>query len=216
MISLVLADGYPSTRAGLRAILDGVLDIKIVGEAEDGFEVQRLVADLRPRILLLGLKMPGLHPAEFEKWVRENYPKTITLVLTAYGCDSYLASMMKAGVKGYLMKEEAVSHLISAIRRAAQGESIFDGEQIARARNWKETIFDKWDTLTEQERQILQLLADGLDNKAIAGKMSVVSKTVEYHVANIFRKLGASSRWEAVVWMLKYSRDRIENIGEEN
>src|SRR5574341_1469328 len=121
-ISLLLTDDDPIVRAGIRAVLSKATDIKIVGEARDGFEAQQLVGRLRPKILLLDLKMPGLSAAELEKWVRENYPDTITLVLTAHDRDAHLAGMMEAGAAGYMSKGESAERLIGAIRRAAQGE----------------------------------------------------------------------------------------------
>src|SRR3989337_475214 len=91
IISVLIADDHPLTLEGVLSILDKVPDIKIVGRAQDGNEIKRLVADLRPQILLLDLKMPHLSPAELEQWVRTNYPKTTTLVLTAHDRDAYLA-----------------------------------------------------------------------------------------------------------------------------
>src|SRR3990170_5763846 len=104
-ITLLLADDHPMVRAGIRALLMKAPDIQIVGEAQDGNETLRLVAKLRPKILLLDLKMPGPSPSEIEKWVRENYPETITLVLTAHDRDAYLSSMVEAGAAGYLDKQ---------------------------------------------------------------------------------------------------------------
>jgi len=210
MISLVLADGYPATRAGLRAILGGVPDIKIVGEAEDGFEVQRLVEQLRPRILLLGLKMPGLRPAEIENWVRNHCPETVTLVLTAHGRDAYLSNMMDAGVSGYLMKNESSERLIDAIRRAAQGKKLFTEEQYARVLNWRESVGNKFENLTKREREVLQLLVQGLDNMTIAKSLGVSPKTIAQHVTNLLGKLDVNSRLEAVAWVNKYLSDNLE------
>ncbi len=215
-ITVLLVDDHPLACAGVRKILDSIPDITVVGETQDASQVQRMVAELRPRILLLDLKMPGLRPADLEKWVRENFPETETLVLTAHDRDSCLARMMDAGVKGYLSKGDTENGLVSAIRRAASGASLFDAEQVARAKRWEETVSDKWESLTDQERQVLALLAEGLENKEIADSLGIVSKTVEYHATNIFSKLGVNSRQEALLWMLKFSRDKIENIGEED
>ena len=136
-ISLLLADDDPIVRAGIRAVLTKATDIRIVGEAKNGLEAQEMVGKLRPKILLLDLKMPGLSPAELEKWVREHYPETITLVLTSHDRDAYLAGMMEAGAAGYMSKGDSAAQLIGAIRRAAQGEILFDVEQFARARQWR-------------------------------------------------------------------------------
>lgn len=214
-ITVLVVDDHPLALAGVRKILESAEDIAIVGETQDAARVQELVAELRPRILLLDLKMPGLRPAELEKWVRENYPETDTLVLTAHDRDSYLVSMMEAGAKGFLSKEDSEHKLLSAIRRTAGGASLFDTEQIARATRWKEAVCDKWERLSEQERRVLELMGKSLDNRAIANQLGVTPKTVEYHTTNIFRKLGVKTRPEAVVWMLNFSRERIENIGEQ-
>lgn len=200
-ISLLLADDHPVTRAGIRAILNEAPDIQVVGEAQNGQEAQELTAKFHPRILLLDLQMPGPRPAEIEKWVRAHSPETITLVLTAHDRDAYLASMMEAGAAGFLTKGEPAERLIAAIRRAAQGEILFNAEQLARTRQWRESAGKKWESLTERERQVLQLLAQGSDNATIAEILCVTPKTIAYHVANILKKLGVVSRQEATAWL---------------
>lgn len=211
MITVILADDHPLVREGIRAILNKAADIQILGEAESGHEVQQLVAQLRPRILLLDLKMPGPHPAEIEKWVRTNYPDTVTLVLTAHDRDSYLSRMIDAGASGLLDKGESGERLVGAIRRAAQGEIIFDASQISRARQWRQTAGIKWESLTMREREILRLIVKGLDNIYIGNVLNVTPKTVAYHTTNIFAKLGVSSRQEAIAWIHKYSPDMMED-----
>src|SRR5215211_5398811 len=114
-ITVLLADDHPVAREGVRRILANAADISIVGEAQNGKEVKELVAKLHPTILLLDLIMPETSPFEIEKWVRENYPETGTLVLTAHDRDYYLAGMINAGVAGYLDKSERAENLIAAI-----------------------------------------------------------------------------------------------------
>src|SRR5215213_4214826 len=104
-ISVLIVDDHPPLRAGVRAMLEKTDDIYVIGEAESGDEAKKLLVELRPNIILLDLKMPGFSPAAFEKWARENYPQTVTLVLTAHDRDAYLANMMDAGAVGYLDKE---------------------------------------------------------------------------------------------------------------
>ena len=209
-ITILLADDHPVIREGLRHILADAIDISIVGEAKDGDEVKELVAKLHPKILLLDLKMPGPSPFEIEKWVRENYPQTTTLVLTAHDRDIYLAGMMEAGIAGYLDKNEGVENLIAAIRRAAHGEVVFSVEQIERARNWRHNAGEKWEKLTEREREILLLVAQGLNNKTIAKKLGITLKTVSYHVSTILARLNVESRNEAVAWLHKNFPDDLE------
>jgi two-component system, NarL family, response regulator LiaR len=209
-ITLVLADDHAVARAGIRAILGTAPDIEIVGEAENGAEVQELVAKLRPHMLLLDLKMPGPPAAEIEKWVRTNYPDTVTLVLTAHDRDSYLTRMIDAGAAGLLDKSESGERLIGAIRRAAKGEFLFDSGQLDRARHWRLAAGEKWESLTNREREILRLLVQGFDNAHIANMLTITSKTVAYHVTNILEKLEVSSRQEAVAWVHKYLPDTLE------
>lgn len=211
MITIVLADDHPLAREGIRAILNKSPDMQIVGEAESGNEVQQLVAQFRPRILLLDLKMPGPHPAEIEKWVRTNYPDTVTLVLTAHDRDSYLSRMIDAGASGLLDKGESGERLVGAIRRAALGEVLFDSSQLSRARQWRQSAGIKWESLTGREREILRLMVKGFDNVSIGKILIVTPKTVAYHITHIFAKLGVGSRQEAIAWVHKYSPDMMED-----
>jgi len=210
MISLVLTDGNSTSRAGIRAILGEAQDMEIVGEAEDGIETKELVKRLHPQVLLLEMKMPGLRSTEIEKWVRAHCPKTVTLILTAYDRDAYLAEMIDAGASGYLTTNESPDRLIDAIRRAAHGEKLFTKEQYDRALNWQETVGKKWADLTGREREVLQLLMKGLDNATIAGLLVIKPKTVALHVSNILSKLEVSSRQEAVVWGYQNLSDDLE------
>ncbi|MEW6285058.1 MAG: response regulator transcription factor [Chloroflexota bacterium] len=209
-ITILITDDHPIARAGIRAILAQAKDMEVVGEAKDGFEAQQLVAKLRPQILLLDLKMPGPRPAEIEKWVRLNYPETITLVLTAHDRDSYLAAMMDAGAVGYLSKEESEDRLIGAIRRAVRGEILFNSTQFARVKRWKEDIGEKLNQLTAREREILELLGKGLDNKAIGETLEISVKTAAYHVTRIMAKLQVQSRQEAALWASQNLSDNLE------
>lgn len=152
-----------------------------------GFKCRGMIAELRPNILLLDLVMPGPIPAQLEKWVRTNFPETITLVLTGYDRDAYLAGMMDAGVLGFLSKTETGERLISAIRRAASGTSLFTEEQFERALRWKQTAGEKWENLTSRERQILRLIVEGCDNKCVAETLEIAMKTAAYHVTNVLK-----------------------------
>lgn len=209
-ITLLLADDHAITRAGLRSILNSAPDIQIVGEAENGDEIQKLVAELKPKILLLDLIMPNLQPAELEKWVRDNFPETTTLVLTAHDRDAYLTNMMDEGAAGFITKSETTDRLIDAIRRAAQGEVLFTRDQYIRAQRWREEAGKKWKILTCREHEILRLLANGLDNEEIAEKLSVSPRTIAFHVTNILEKLGVKSRHEAAAWLHKYMLEYLE------
>ncbi len=206
-ITLVLADDEPVIRTGLRTMLSQSGEIEVLGEAQDGFEAQRLVSELHPQILLLDLKMPGPRPAELEGWVRENHPETVTLILTAHDRDAYLAGMMDAGAAGYLSKNASADRLIDAIRRAAQGIIIFDEEQLSRVARWKKNVSQKWESLSERERQVLRLVGCGEHNKTIAASLCITQKAVEKHLTSIYRKLGLNSRADAIIWWEKNGGD---------
>lgn len=200
IITVLIADDHEMTRKGIRNFLEQAPDLQIVGEAQSGEEIQEMIACYRPQILLLDLIMPNFSPAELEKWVRTHYPETITLVLTAHDRDVYLSMMMDAGVAGYLDKKLRAGDLIAAIRRAARGEFLFEKAQFERARRWKEEVSQKWDSLSIREQEVLKLLTDGLENRAIADCLGIQANTVEKHLQNLYKKLGVTSRMEAMRW----------------
>lgn len=203
IITVLIADDHEVTRKGIRTFLDQIPHIRVVGEAEDGDKIKQLVAHLRPQILLLDLIMPNLSPAELEKWVRTNHPETITLVLTSHDRDAYLSSMMEAGVAGYLDKKLRAGQLIRAIERAARGEFIFDKSQLERARRWREDVCRKWESLSNRERQVLEVLTEGAENRAIAASLGITVNTVEKHLEKVYKKLEVTSRTEAVHWWVE-------------
>lgn len=205
--TILIANNEPIVCAGIRSLLGIAKDFKIVGEANNGFEVLELIPKLHPHILLLDMKMPGLRSSKIQRWVHQHHPEVITLVLTSHDHDYYLSAMIDTGAAGYLNKEESAEHLIEAIRRAAQGTIYFSDEQIARASKWKETVSKKWESLTTREKELVKHIARGIDNKAIATFLNISLKTVEFHVTNILKKLGVHSREEAIVWMLNYQPD---------
>ena len=211
-IFVLLADDHEVTRAGLRVILDSDARIEVVGEAEDGEMAKKLVAELQPDVLLLDLKMPGVPSYQVEKWVRQHFPQVVTLILTAHDRDFYLANMMEAGVSGYFSKSERSEKLIAAIYRAVRGEVLFTDEQYDRVSAWKSQAGQKWMSLTRRERQTLKLLVQGQDNAQIAQTFGVVERTAAYHVGNLIRKLGVTSRQEAISWAIKHIPDLNENL----
>lgn len=206
-ISVLLVDDHPPMRVGLRAMIEKTNDMFVAGEAENDDEARRLLAELRPKVILLDLIMPGFSPFAFEKWARDNFPEAVTLVLTSHDRDVYLAKMMEAGAAGYLDKSIREEGLINAIRRAASGESLFNEIQRLRAQNWRADIEKKWNSLSDREKAILRLLAMGASNKFISKDLGVTSKTIEKHLERIYQKLGVTSRAEAALWGNEHRRD---------
>jgi two-component system, NarL family, response regulator LiaR len=207
LITIVLADDHSVTRAGIHKTLESIPDFKIIGEAENGDQAQALVAQLHPNILVLDLVMPNTKPAELERQLREKYPETNTLVLTGHDRAAYLSDMIEAGASGCLDKNVKKENLIAAIRRTARGEIIFDEEQLTRAHEWRVNVKQKWDSLSEREREVLQLLGESANNQAIAQKLSLAPKTIEKHLIHLYEKLGVSNRMEAALWWERNGRD---------
>ncbi|MFZ6026278.1 MAG: LuxR C-terminal-related transcriptional regulator [Chloroflexota bacterium] len=203
-IRVLIADDHTTTRIGIRSILKHAPDIEVVGEASDGNEVKTLVAELRPDVLLLDLIMPGLKPSEIELWVHEYYPHTETLILTGHLRDAHLSQAISTGVSGVLTKNESPERLIEAIRRTFLGQTMFTKDQLLRASRWRAAVGDKWDTLSKRERQVLEWMVQGLDNRTIASFLNISLNTVRSHNRCIFRKLGVNSRSEAVAFVLRH------------
>jgi DNA-binding NarL/FixJ family response regulator len=139
--------------------------------------------------------------------VRANFPETATLVSTAYDQDAYLVSMMEAGVVGWLGQELPPDRLIGAILRAANGEILFDEQQLERAELWRRVAGEKWESLSERQKLILQLLAQGSNRVEIANQLEIGPRTVEYHINKILKILKVKSLTNAVCWVYKYLPD---------
>jgi DNA-binding NarL/FixJ family response regulator len=208
MVTIIVADDHPLARAGIHNLLKSDLDLVIVGEAENGIEAMELVEKLRPNVLLLDLRMPGPWPAEIERYVRTNFPETVTLVLTSHDRDAYLSDMIEAGVSGYFSKSVRGEELIKAIHRAVEGENLITEEQLERVRQWHENGSDKQKVLTEREKEILILMSRGQNNTDISRELGITYRTTAFHVTNLLKKLGVNSRQKAITWA-------YENLGED-
>ncbi len=207
-ITVIIADDHEVTRLGLRGLLQAAPNIELVGEAADGDAAQQLIAQLKPRVAVLDLVMPGTSPADIVLWANEHHPETAVLVLTAHDRDYYLSQMLDAGAAGYLDKNARGEALLDAIRRAACGQILFTQEQRRRAQDWRENVRVVWEGLTLREREVLELLCRGSSNQEIAEHLHIVEKTVEKYVGEILHKLGVASRTEAVLWVLDAGLDK--------
>jgi DNA-binding NarL/FixJ family response regulator len=213
-ITVLAVDDHPLALAGIERMLKQAQDIQIIGQAENGMQAMKLMETLRPQVLLLDLRMPGIAAWEVEKWVREYYPETVTLVLSAHDRDYYLAQMLDAGVVGYLDKNVRGEDLLVAIRRAAAGENLFTEAQIIRAAVWRTEVGDKLESLTTSERSMLQLLVSGQTNPQLAEVLSISERTVVFHISNLMKKLAVNNRQEAASWAVKYLPELIGDIEE--
>jgi len=201
-IRVVLADDHPVVRAGLAALLTSLPGIEVVGVASTGREAVREVITSRPDVAVLDLQMPDLDGFAATRELARSAPDTAVLVLTMFEDDDSVFAAMRAGARGYLVKGAEQEEIARAIRAVAAGEAIF-GPGVARR---VLTFFsapppaaDPFPELTTRERQILDLIAAGLSNPAIADRLNLASKTVANNVSTIFTKLGIADRATAII-----------------
>lgn len=198
-ISVVLADDHAVLRAGLRMLLDAQRDIVVVGDAADGVEVVQKARELRPDVVVLDLSMPGPRSGTVIRQVRRVSPNSRILILTLHDDAAFLRSSLYAGAAGYLVKRAADSELMSAIRAVHAGRTFVDlTRQIGRrppvSRGSAIGDIEAPKKLSQQERVVLRLLAQGHANRAIAEKMRVSVKTVETYRTRLSHKLGLKGR----------------------
>jgi DNA-binding NarL/FixJ family response regulator len=202
MIRVVLADDHPVVRAGLAALLTSLDGIEVVGVASTGREAVREVITSRPDVAVLDLQMPDLDGFAATRELARSAPDVAVLVLTMFEDDDSVFAAMRAGARGYLVKGAEQEEIARAIQAVAAGEAIF-GPGVARRMlgffSAPPPAAEPFPELTTRERQILDLLAAGLSNSAIADRLDLASKTVANNVSAIFTKLGIANRSAAIV-----------------
>jgi DNA-binding NarL/FixJ family response regulator len=206
---VLIADDHGLMREGIRALLRPHDDIEVVGEAEDGDEAIREVRRLAPDLVLMDVAMPGLGGLEATLAIRKERPDVKILVLTQYDDREYVARFLKAGVSGYVLKKAAASELVSAIRAVQRGGLVLDPEiardlvsEPAMAASASD-VGDPYETLTDREKQVLKLVAEGNTNKEIAEMLGISVKTAMAHREHLMEKLGVHSRTELIKFALR-------------
>lgn len=199
-ISVIVADDHPVFRQGLRALLDGVPDIELVGDAADGEAAVAMALERKPAVVLMDLRMPGLNGIEATRQINAVEPAVGILVLTMFEDDDSVFAAMRAGARGYLLKGSDQEEVTRAIRSIASGEAIF-GPAIARRLigYFSSASTEAFPELTAREREVLELIAQGRNNQAIAEQLALSLKTVRNHVSNVFNKLQVTDRAGAIV-----------------
>ena len=198
-IRVVIADDHPLIRAGLQSSLTSETDLLVIGEAANGEETQRLCEDHQPDVLLLDLRMPGPSALETLDYLRQHSPHTRVLMLTAFDDEAHVRGLVEAGVAGYMLKEEAPATVSEAIRAVMQGCTWFSQSVAQRLAMPTESP-----TLTPREQEVLRLLAHGGTNQKIAEELCVAEITVRFHLRNIYSKIDADTRAQAVRWAMQH------------
>jgi DNA-binding NarL/FixJ family response regulator len=200
-ITCLIVDDHEVVREGLRLSLSRASHIRVVGEASDGASAIELVERRKPDVVIMDVRMPGMDGLEATKEILKIAPETAVLIFTAFSERSLLARGLDSGAKGYILKEAPHETLLRAIERLATGEGYIDPALMPAFLSGK----DQTDMLTAREREILQLLADGMSNADVASKLFISQETVKSHVRHILSKLEADTRTHAVAIALRES-----------
>lgn len=207
-LRVVIADDQPLVRAGLRAVLEAAGSIEVVAEAGDGDSAISAAEAHRPDVVLMDIRMPGTDGIEATR----RLPRQRVLVLTTFGLDDYIIEALRAGASGFLTKDAPAQDLVAAVRAVAAGDAVLSPVATRQlldrvARRLPPAVGparDGTETLTEREREVLQLVAAGLSNAEIAAALFVAEPTAKTHVSNVLGKLGVRDRVQAVIYAYEH------------
>jgi two-component system response regulator NreC len=209
MIRIILADDHAVMRRGLRLVLEAQKDFEVVGEASDGREAVTLVETLKPDVAVLDITMPNMNGIEAARQISAKQPGVAIVVLSMHSDEGYVLRALKAGARGYLLKESPEADFIQAIRAVSQGKAFFSPavsrmlvEDYVRQLQDKD-IEDSYELLTQRERELLQLIAEGKSNKDVANMLNLSLYTVETHRGNIMEKLNLHSVPELILYAVR-------------
>jgi DNA-binding NarL/FixJ family response regulator len=199
-IQILVADDHPMLREGLVTVLGTQQDFEVVGEAADGSEVVQLAERLNPDVILLDLEMPKMDGVAALEGLRDTGSEARTIVFTAYDTDERILGALQAGARGYLLKGASRMEIFDAIRTVHSGDSLLQPVVTSRLLDHmsREQASPEPEPLTPRELEVLGLLALGLTNREIAGRLFITERTVKFHVSSLMHKLGAENRTETV------------------
>lgn len=206
MIRVLLVDDHEMVRMGVSAYLSTQSDIEVVGEAENGKRGVELALALRPDIILMDLVMDEMDGVEATKCIIQEWPAAKIVVVTSFLDDEKLYPVIEAGAASYMLKTSRASDIADALRATYRGETVLEpkvtGKMMSKMRQKQE--YKPHEELTEREREILLLIAEGKSNQEIADELFIALKTVKTHVSNILNKLNVSDRTQAVIYAFRH------------
>ena len=208
MTTILLADDHRIVRQGLRALLEAEPDFSLVGETGDGLEAIQLAERLQPDVIVLDLMMPGINGLEATRQISDNCPQTRVVILSMHADEAYVLEALRNGASGYVLKDSSADDLVRAVREVEAGRRYLSPPLSERAieaytRKAEETSLDPYEKLTNREREVLHLTAEGHSSTEIAERLSISSRTVETHRANMMRKLDLRSQTDLIRYALK-------------
>jgi len=206
-LRILLADDHVTVRHGLKLLIDGEPDMKVVAEAGDGQSAVQCTLEVHPDVIVMDISMPGMNGLVATRKLKQLQPNAVIVTLTRHADDAYLQELLRAGVSGYVLKQSAPAELLKAIRVTAAGGQYLDATLSSRvAARFLASSGQKGSkasgTLSDRETEVLRRIASGYSNKEIAARLSLSVKTVEAHKANAMRKLGLGSRIDVVKYAI--------------
>jgi DNA-binding NarL/FixJ family response regulator len=205
-IRVLLCDDHVMVREGLKRVIDGVEGIDVVASVSDGEEGVEATRRLRPDVVLMDLAMPGVDGVEATRRIAAEAPESQVVVLTSFAEQSRVLEAIDAGATGYVLKDASVDEVVRAIHAAAAGDAPLD-PRVARVLVSR-TAEDPFAVLSEREREVLALVADGVPSKTIARRLGITEPTVRAHLTRIYRQIGVDDRTQAALWAVERGMGR--------
>ncbi|HEX6305079.1 MAG TPA: response regulator transcription factor [Anaerolineales bacterium] len=210
---IIVADDHTLFRDGLKALFESIPDVEVIGEADTGEATIEKAAGLQPDVILMDIQMPDMNGIEATRNIIRTSPHIGVIIVTMFEDDDSVFAAMRAGARGYILKGADQEEMLRAIRAVANGEALFGPDIATRLMNYfsapkPDVASQAFPELTDRERQVLELIAQGFNNRRIARHLTISEKTVRNHVSNIFNKLQVADRAQAII------RARKAGMGE--
>jgi DNA-binding NarL/FixJ family response regulator len=199
VIRVVIADDHAVVRTGLAELISTMSDVELVGTARDGADAVTVCAEQRPDVVLMDLEMPDVDGIEATRRIKAAQPETAVVILTSFSDRERILRALDAGAAGYLLKDAEPDELGRAVQAAARGDAPLDpkaARAVLSARAGERPV----DALSQREREVLSMVAEGLPNKLIARRLAISEKTVKAHLTSVFRQIGVTDRTQAALW----------------